>query len=75
VISYPPNRSLTIEHLDGNRFRVLESENSKLLPGDMLTLTHIVRGYPLLVAEVIRGGQNLGAFTAGKAQGIDFELL
>ena len=75
VISYPPNRSLTIEHLDGNRFRVLESENSKLLPGDMLTLTHIVRGYPLLVAEVIRGGQNLGAFTAGKAQGIYFELL
>lgn len=75
LISYPPNRSLTIEHLDGNRFRVLESENSKLLPGDMLTLTHIVRGYPLLVAEVIRDGQNLGAFTAGKAQGIDFELL
>jgi len=75
VIFYPPNRSLTIEHLDGNRFRVLESENSKLLPGDMLTLTHIVRGYPLLVAEVIRDGQNLGAFTAGKAQGIDFELL
>ena len=75
VISYPPNRSLTIEYLDGNRFRVLESENSKLLPGDMLTLTHIVRGYPLLVAEVIRDGQNLGAFTAGKAHGIDFELL
>ena len=75
AIFYPPNRRLIIEHQDGNRFRVLESENSKLLPGDMLTLTHIVRGYPLLVAEVIRGGQNLGAFTAGKAQGIDFELL
>ena len=75
VISYPPNRSLTIEYLDGNRFRVLESENSKLIAGDLLTLTHIVRGYPLLVAEVIRDGQNLGAFTAGKAQGIDFDLL
>ena len=75
LISYPPNRSLTIEHLDGNRFHVLESENSKLLAGDLLTLTHIVRGYPLLVAEVVRDGQNLGAFTAGKAQGIDFELL
>jgi hypothetical protein len=75
VIYYPPNRSLTIEHLDGNRFQVMESENSKLLAGDQLTLTHIVRGYPLLVAEVLRAGQNLGAFTAGKAQGIDFELL
>ena len=75
AISYPPNRSLTIEHLDGNLFRVLESENSKLLAGDMLTLTHIVRHYPLLVAEVVRDGQHLGAFTAGKAQGVDFELL
>ena len=75
MISYPPNRRLAIEHLDSNRFRVLESENSKLLAGDLLTLTHIVRHYPLLVSEVTRDGQNLGAFTAGKAQGIDFELL
>ena len=75
VIYYPPNRSLTIKHLDGNRFQVMESENSKLIAGDLLTLTHIVRGYPLLVAEVIRDGQNLAAFTAGKAQGIDFDLL
>ena len=75
AISYPPNRKLTIENLGDNHFRVTDSENSKLLKGDLLTLTHIVRNYPLLVAEVIRNGENLGAFTAGKAQGIDFELL
>ena len=75
IISYPPNRKLTIENLGDNHFRVVESENSKLQKNDVLTLTHIVRHYPLLVAEVIRDGQSLGAFTAGKAQGIDFELL
>ena len=75
AISYPPNRKLTIENLGDNHFRVTDSENSKLLKGDLLTLTHIVRNYPLLVAEAIRNGENLGAFTAGKAQGIDFELL
>jgi len=75
LISYPPNRRLTIEHQEGNCFLVLDSDNSKLSAGDRLTLTHIVRGYPLLVAEVIRDGQNLGSFTAGKSQGIDFELL
>jgi hypothetical protein len=75
IISYPPNRTLTIENLGDNHFRVVESENSKLLKGDVLTLTHIVRHYPLLVAEVVRDGHSLGAFTAGKAQGIDFELL
>lgn len=74
-ISYPPIRTLTIENQGDNHFLVLESENSKLQKGDLLTLTHIVRGYPLLVAEVMRDGRSLGAFTAGKAQGIDFELL
>ena len=74
VITYPPNRMLTIEHLDDNHFQVIASENSKLREGDLLTLSHIVRHYPLLVSEVIRDGKSLGAFTAGKAQGIDFEL-
>ena len=75
IVSYPPNRKLTIENLGDNHFRVVGSKNSKLLKGDMLTLTHIVRHYPLLVSEVTRDGQSLGAFTAGKAQGIDFKLL
>lgn len=75
LISYPPNRTLTIENHGENHFIVLESENSKLQKGDQLTLTHLVRGYPLLVADVMREGRSLGAFTAGKAQGIDFELL
>lgn len=75
LISYPPNRTLTIENRGENNFIVLESENSKLQKGDQLTLTHLVRGYPLLVADVMREGRSLGAFTAGKAQGIDFELL
>jgi hypothetical protein len=74
-ISYPPNRTLTIVNQGNNHFLVLESENGKLQKGDLLTLTHIVRGYPLLVAEVMRDGRSLGAFTAGKSQGIDFELL
>lgn len=75
MISYPPNRTLTIENMGDNHFRVIESKNSKLQKGDLLTLTHIVRHYPLLVSEVVRDGQDLGSFTAGKAQGIDFELL
>lgn len=75
LVSYPPNRTLTIENQGDNHFIVLESENSKLQKGDQLTLTHLVRGYPLLVAGVMREGRSLGAFTAGKAQGIEFELL
>jgi hypothetical protein len=75
LITYPPNRELELENQGDNQFRVIKSENSKLLEGDLLTLTHIIRHYPLLVSQVIRDGQNLGAFTAGKVQGINFELL
>lgn len=57
------------------RFLVQMSENSKLLAGDELAVTHIVQGYPLLVTEVIRDGKSLGSFTAGKAQGIRFKII
>jgi hypothetical protein len=75
AISYPPNRRLTIEYTGDNHFQVVQSEHSKLLAGDLLTLTHIVKGYPLLVSDVTRDGLSLGSFTAGKSQGIDFELI
>ncbi len=74
-INYLPDRQLEIEYVGSNRFRVRNSLNSKLRTDDELTITHIVRGYPLLVSEVIRDGKSLGAFTAGKAQGIRFKLL
>lgn len=74
-ISYLPDRQIEIEYIASNRFRVRNSLNSKLRTDDELTITHIVGGYPLLVSEVIRDGKSLGAFTAGKAQGIRFKLL
>ena len=49
--------------------------NSKLKEGDEIVLTHFVKGYPLLVSEVIRNGKSLGRFVAGKERGIDFKLL
>ena len=75
MVTYPPNREITMEYVGDNHFSVIESKNSKLLKGDLLTLTHIVRGYPLLVSEVIRDGENMGSYTAGKAQGINFILF
>lgn len=74
-ISYLPDRRLVMAYQGNGHFLVQLSENSKLLAGDELSLTHIVQGYPLLVTEVIRDGKSLGSFTAGKAQGIRFKLL
>lgn len=74
-ISYLPDRHLIIEYQGNNTFLILSSKNSKLQDDDQITMTHIVSGYPLLVSEVIRNGQSLGSFTAGKAQGIAFKIL
>ena len=74
-ISYIPDRRLILEYLGDYSFRILSSQNSKLQVGDMISLTHIVGEYPLLVSNVTRNGQSLGSFTAGKAQGISFKIL
>ena len=75
AVSYPPDRVLKFRHLGGGRFIVEQSEHSKLHVGDVLTVTHFVKGYPLLASDVTRDGESLGAFTAGKERGIDFQIL
>ena len=74
-INYQPDRQLIIEYQGNNTFLILSSKNSKLQDDDQITITQFVSGYPLLVSEVIRHGQSLGSFTAGKAQGIAFKIL
>ncbi len=75
LITYLPNRRIVMEYLGDNRFRVLQRENSKLQVDDIITVTHLIRNYPMLATEVTRGESSLGSFTAGKAKGIDFQLL
>ena len=74
-ISYLPDRLIELEYRGNEQFLVKDSQNSKLQKGDRLTISHIVKGYPLLVSRVWRGGADLGSFTAGRAQGICFKIL
>ena len=74
-ITYQPNRQLTLKNLGEQRLLVTESANSKLHVDDIITVTHIVEGYPLLATDVEREGKHLGAFTAGKARGISFIVV
>lgn len=74
-VLYQPGRRLLMQYNGENMFEVVESVRSKLVTGDKVTLTHLVAGYPLIISNVERNGQQLGAFTAGKEQGINFKLL
>lgn len=74
-VTYHPGRQLVMRYNGNGTFLVQESVGSKLLAGDIVTLSHIVKGYPLLVSQVVRDGHSLGHFTAGKSQGVDFKIL
>lgn len=69
-ISYAPDRLLQLVHHAGNSFTVAASERSKLQAGDQIEVAQFTVGYPLFVTSVIRDGQSLGSFTAGKVGGI-----
>lgn len=68
--TYPPDCEVSIRYLGNHRFVVEKSENSQLLAGDEIEVWHIFRRLPLYVTSVIRNGENLGPFTAGKDGGL-----
>ena len=74
-ISYAPDRVVSLCHLRDDHFVVEHSANSKLKEGDEIVVTHFVKGYPLLVGEVVRNGRSLGRFVAGRERGINFQRL
>lgn len=69
-LRYDPDRSVEMEYLGEGRFRVLGSEHSKLLPGDVLHTGALCLHYPLIADSVRRDGAELGRFTAGQTGGL-----
>lgn len=69
-LTYLPDRKLILEFINGNKFIVKESLNSKLLRGDILTISQIYKDFELIVSNVEREGQNLGGYVAAKETGI-----
>ena len=75
-VSYLPDRELTLVYLVDEKYKVKTSLNSKLHVGDVVTISHFILHYPLLVSDVIRDNHNLGNFTAGKLSGLtEIKLL
>ena len=69
-ITYLPDRLVVLSYLGNNRYRIQQSENSKLLVGDEVEILSFVLHHPLLVMQVWRSGQSLGQFTAGRISGL-----
>lgn len=74
-IAYLPDRRVTLQFLGGNSYRVVESHNSSLHVGDEVSIQNFVLHHPLFVADVLRDGHSLGAFTAGRIDGLQSLVL
>lgn len=72
-LSYYPNRSLTLQHITNDKFIVMESVNGSLKSGDIIFVDSFTDGLPLMVKNVIRFGESLGSYMAGKKLGIKIE--
>jgi len=69
-MTYLPDRKVRMQYLGNQRYRIVESENSKLLVGDEVEILSFVLHHPLLVLNVWRDGESLGQFTAGRVSGL-----
>ena len=74
-IEWLPDRKIRIRHDEGNKYRVVESLNSKLETGDILKLSQIAVGFPFIVGDVQRNNQSLGNYTAAPTDGITKFLI
>jgi hypothetical protein len=68
--TYEPNRQVKLLYTGNDRFKVLESKNSKLRENDILTFSFMVLGNTFIANNVIRSKKMLGRFNAGKVNGI-----
>lgn len=69
-IRYDPDRVIVLTYWGDNYYIVNESINSSLQKGDKVKITHLTVGFKLLASEVLRNGDNLGAYTTAKQGGL-----
>ena len=75
-LSWAPGRTIVIRHSGAGKYDVEESVNSKLQAGDILNAGYLAEGYPLIIKEVWRDGNNLGEYNAASEGGLtEVEIL
>ena len=69
-VEWGDDRKVTFVAVGNNQFAVLKSENSMLMDGDELEVLMFVLNHPLQIKNVVRGGKNIGHYTAGLNGGL-----
>ena len=69
-VCWKPDRRILIRHEGDGQYTVLRSDNSKLLPGDLLSLSQLAVGFPFVADNVLRDEKSLGSYRAADGAGI-----
>ena len=70
LIGWAPDRLVKLECLGEDRFKVVESANSKLVSGDEIKASSFCIGWPLFVSGILRDGNMTQPYVAGKSNGL-----
>ena len=69
-IGWSPNRYVRLFYEGDNRFKVVEVRESQLQVGDRFEVACFYKGKPLYLPCVVRLGERMGAFMAGRDGGL-----
>lgn len=74
-LTWQPDRVVLIEYQGNNKFKVLESQNSKLLEGDLFHCEQFMECEPLIMTHLIRKGMTPCDYICGKQGGIRWSFI
>lgn len=70
VLSWEGGKSCVIECVDKAKFRVNESCNIKLQPGDVFVLSTVCKGLPFYASDIERGNLHIPAYVGAQKGGV-----
>lgn len=75
LLTWQPNRVVLIEYQGCNKFKVLESQNSKLQAGDFFHCDQFMECEPLIMTHLIRKGMIPCDYICGKQGGVRWSFI
>lgn len=69
-LAWEPGRRVVARHLGRGLYRVESVTAAKLAAGDLMRLSQLAPGFPLVASSVVRDGADLGVYTAADELGL-----
>lgn len=75
-LTWHPERICIAKYLGDGNFEVVESEKTRLKPGDTFSCHIVISGYPLYLSELRQGNKEPIGYVCGRGEGgVRFEIL